>query len=340
MSDSNEQETRQEEDVQETVSQPAVELPGRRLREKRESSHLSLDEVAHHLRLDVQLIKALENDEYSDMMSPAYICGYLRSYARLLKLPEDEVVQAYSHGEQINAALIPSSVSIQPRKTLNLAWIKPIFIILVVILIAGGLYLLSEKYDFFNPGLSKQSSNIAVPIQPVTSEDKTESSANAGENSATTDGKNNTTAPVQPKVDKPVQAKVSKTVIENLPTPKTKIPENESIASTQQTNSKPAKNAVAKNNESQNAATASTENAKQIKLHFDDDSWAEVSDSTGKKLVYRLVNGNTDLTLDGVPPFTILLGNAPVVKVFYDGKEFDHSRYHRDEIAYFKIGKK
>ena len=113
------QEIEEQEPPAETVA-----LPGERLKSTREELHLSREEVAHHLHLDVQIVIAIENDKFDELPSPAYVCGYLRSYARLLKLPEAEIVNAYSKGQAINAALIPENVSILPDKKANPALIK------------------------------------------------------------------------------------------------------------------------------------------------------------------------------------------------------------------------
>jgi len=335
MSETNEQETHLEEAQQENVSQPVVELPGRRLREQRENRHLSLEEVAHHLHLDVQLISSLENDDYSNMPSPAYICGYLRSYARLLKLPEDEVVQAYSHGEQINAALIPSSVSIVPRKASKAGLVKAGLIILITLLIAVGLYLLADKYVFFSAESAKQGSKVTVPISPAAIQEKPEPATGADTVPA-----KDTVTPAKADSDTPkdtakqAQVESVQTVVESLPTPKTIILKHDGAASE---TGKTAAVAPTVNN-SHNGDTAT--NTTQLRLHTSEDSWVEVTDSTGQRLVYRMLEKDTDLQLDGTPPFAILLGNAAAVKVFYNGKEFDHSRYHRDQIAYFKVGAK
>lgn len=333
MNDSTEQETIQDEVKTESVAQATLELPGRRLREHREGSHLSREEVAHHLRLDAQLIQALEEDDYSRLPSPAYICGYLRSYARLLKLPEDEIVKAYSHGEQINAALIPSSVSILPKKVVNTKFIKTIVILIIIILLAAGLYLVADKFDIFEAIHSQKISQLTVPVTPKAIQPQTQEVAPSPEVNTPPPAADTDTA-VQPATPT-VKAEAGKILVEQIPTSKTEI-----IGATP--NNTGAETPTAKTAPEVTQAVQDTAPAQTslLRLHFLGDSWAEVSDSTGKRLVYQLAEKNTDLNLTGEPPFTILLGNAPEVQVFYKGKEFDHTRYHRDEIAYFRVGVK
>lgn len=352
MSESNHQENSQEQTQPDTDVHAATELPGRRLRETRESMQLSREEVGNHLRLDAELITALEHDDYSNLPSPTYICGYLRSYARLLKLPEDEIVQAYSHGKEIDVDLIPSSVNIPTHKPVNTALIKSIVIIVILILLGAGIYFAIDELKIFS-GKSTPSdtvtfehhSEISIPPAPKTEADKSHSAAPtpSSKPQAPPDGDatKQQPAPVAAQ-DKPA---TGKTVIEKLPTPKAKIPASEpdaSAASTQKPTSGTTKTPATASVQSDAATQANLTAAATavLRMHFTGNSWVEVTDSTNKQLVYRLVEKDSDLNLVGVPPFTILLGNAPVVQVFYKGKEFDHTNYHRNQVANFKIGAK
>jgi cytoskeleton protein RodZ len=69
---------------------------GRRLREARTRRKMGLERVAKELHLDVSVIKAIENDDRTAMPAPAFVQGYIRNYARLLELPEDELVRQYA----------------------------------------------------------------------------------------------------------------------------------------------------------------------------------------------------------------------------------------------------
>jgi cytoskeleton protein RodZ len=69
--------------------------PGAQLREAREKRSLGIDKVASGLNLDASIIRALESDDSSTLPAPIFVQGYLRSYARLLGLPEDDIVRDY-----------------------------------------------------------------------------------------------------------------------------------------------------------------------------------------------------------------------------------------------------
>jgi len=82
-------------------SQPKLGL-GERLRVTREKLDWSIDEVAEQLCLCPGRIEDLERDEFSHMAGATYARGYLRNYARLLKLDSDEVIHQYEQMQGAN----------------------------------------------------------------------------------------------------------------------------------------------------------------------------------------------------------------------------------------------
>ena len=59
---------------------------GEQLRKAREAAGLSLDQVGGQLRMPVQVVAALEAEQWSRLGAPVFVRGQLRSYARLLKV--------------------------------------------------------------------------------------------------------------------------------------------------------------------------------------------------------------------------------------------------------------
>lgn len=83
-------------DVVETqvVEEPALPLPGGVLRATREAYGYSLSEVSQALKFGVRQLEALENDDYSTLQGTTFIRGFVRSYARYLKLDEVPLLAA------------------------------------------------------------------------------------------------------------------------------------------------------------------------------------------------------------------------------------------------------
>ena len=89
---------------------------GARLSAAREQRGLTEAAVAKRLRLDESVIRALEADDSGKLPASIFVQGYLRSYARLLGLPEDELVSEYTRQ---SGALPPLTVTrVKNRKSL------------------------------------------------------------------------------------------------------------------------------------------------------------------------------------------------------------------------------
>lgn len=59
---------------------------GQYLREAREAAGLTVDQVATQLRMPVQVVRSLEQEDWQRLGAPVFVRGQLRSYARLLNV--------------------------------------------------------------------------------------------------------------------------------------------------------------------------------------------------------------------------------------------------------------
>lgn len=278
--------------------------PGQRLQETRESQGLSQGDVARQLHLDIKMIVALEEDDYKHLPGSTYIVGYLRNYARVLNLPVDEVLAAY-HTEQDDApSLIPQNINYKTSlhgfefATRHITRLLILFFIIMALVWWFMFYV-----DESNDELVSQITDHSVTQQPVVDLKSNETPA-----------PDLITAPIPD--SKPIESSVgplAETVVE--------VPaqESEPAAAQQDADEQPPA-------------------AKLLVLKFNSSSWTEVRDATGKKLVFDMISKGRTISLDGTPPFTIVLGYSPGVTINYKGKLFDHSIYNRDDIAHFNVG--
>ena len=72
--------------------------PGLLLLRARQSSCLSIEDVAAQLRLPLQIIIDIEKDDYSTMIF-TFTRGYLRAYARLLNVSAEDIIDAFNNLE-------------------------------------------------------------------------------------------------------------------------------------------------------------------------------------------------------------------------------------------------
>ncbi|WMY94894.1 MAG: helix-turn-helix domain-containing protein [Arsenophonus sp.] len=87
---------------------------GQRLSQAREALGLSLENVAEKLCLKVCIVRAIEKDNNSNDIDPTFFRGYVRSYAKLLKIPEKEILDLL----QVNKT--KSTVIMSPVHTYSL----------------------------------------------------------------------------------------------------------------------------------------------------------------------------------------------------------------------------
>ena len=71
-----------------TAAIPVTEgpLPGAALAAARVAQGMSLEDVARQLKLSVAQIRAIEADDYAKLPSPVFVRGFIRTYARTVKL--------------------------------------------------------------------------------------------------------------------------------------------------------------------------------------------------------------------------------------------------------------
>lgn len=72
---------------------PSVKGPGETLRLARLQKNLTEEHIAKQMRLSPRIIKAIENDDYNSIQCMAFARGYVRSYARIVDLSGDEIVE-------------------------------------------------------------------------------------------------------------------------------------------------------------------------------------------------------------------------------------------------------
>jgi len=313
---------------QQNPEQDAPSLqPGDRLRIARESRDLSIEDVAARLKLDVRKIRALEQGDIAGFAAPVFAAGYLRAYARLLELSEEEVLADFTelapvHEQVIDPASavsnetyskmsneVSSQFSLRDKSSgnyLGKAGLASVFIV-------GLVYFLwpvtdGEQTDVVSSHtsfpLTEQTAEIAVPSLEVVAEEKMDD-VQATE----------TQRPVEkPVVEKQiVETEKSGLVLPEIPAEPVVVPDVE-------------------------PETLVAGPSAELILIFNSDSWAEVQDARGQRLVYRLGKSGTRSVVKGVAPFRVQLGYVQGVDILYNGAAYDLSQYANRRSVRLRIG--
>lgn len=81
--------------MSDTAENGSAATPGEWLKQAREQAGLPVEQVANDLYLDIQVVQIMESNRFKELGAPVYAKGYLRKYARLLGLSEEEVLRRY-----------------------------------------------------------------------------------------------------------------------------------------------------------------------------------------------------------------------------------------------------
>lgn len=73
------------------------ELPGEKLANRRRELNLTLEQVSQTLKLSTRQIAAIEVNDFAALAGITTVKGFIRSYAKLLGLDPDPLVQLVSH---------------------------------------------------------------------------------------------------------------------------------------------------------------------------------------------------------------------------------------------------
>ena len=255
--------------------------PGARLQREREQAALTEQEAAERLNLDINVVAALESDDYAALGAAVFARGHLRRYAALLGLPEDDVLDAYerSRGHLEQPSLIPRSreaMQMGPtRSAPRLPWLAGS---IALFLLAAGVVAYVSEYGLRLPW--------AVGTGPPQSQPGAAPSSDPSRPAAAAVSQEN--AVTRPAQSGPLQ-QVTPPVTQDVP---------------------PAGGEPA----------ALPPGQVRLKLSFAADSWVEVYDGSGKAVLYDLGLRGTERSVVATAPLSVAIGNGQAVTALVNGK--------------------
>ena len=142
-------------------------MPGERLKLARERAGLTVDRVARELHLEINKVDAIEENRFKDLGAPVYVKGYLKSYARLLGITENEVLVGYESLDDAATVTDPIPVtlgSVPESKPLLPRWVLWVVAVLVGVAALSTLIDLHEPVVVHTSTLSKATSEPSSPL--------------------------------------------------------------------------------------------------------------------------------------------------------------------------------
>ncbi|CAI8890889.1 RodZ domain-containing protein [Methylococcus capsulatus] len=267
------------------AERPGGESAGQRLRAAREARRQGIDKVARELHLSVGTVGALERDDYASLPPPAFVRGYLRGYARLLGLPEQEIVDAYNRVAGGGSDPEPGAVVRGQSEASPTSWFGPLGLVLLGMAGIWG-YQHWRSSQISGEAPSPVELSEPVPVEPAV-------------NGTAMPGREE----VAPSTGGPAPASNPMAAADALGSPAASP-----YPSTQpQPSPQPLRPEV-----------------DTLTLSFSGESWASVTDAEGKKLLFENVTEGQVKTVQGKAPFKITLGRPADTHLEFNGQAYDH----------------
>ena len=181
---------------------------GARLRHARESVGLSIDAVAHQLKLAPRQVQALEADDYAQLPGRTFVRGFMRNYARLLRLDADAVVATLpevGHSPLLDGPALSSTTRVmgelpadQSAKPSSARWAIPLALVAIVVIAAAyefGRPLVERARALFSERTATAPAAAATPIAPEPPASAPAATTSTNDAAATTPAQAATPAP-------------------------------------------------------------------------------------------------------------------------------------------------
>ncbi len=328
--------------------------PGELLRRERDLLGLPLGDVAEALNLRPSVVDGLEQDNYDEIPVPAYRRGYLRAYARHLGMDEQEVLDAYKAqaGSSEPERKVTSIQASRPPSRLG-AWLFKLVTLLVIVgLVVVTAIWWQSRGGNEPPGFGDTSSEYEAGYESEYEEtsSQTDSEAPAGPSegspespSATQDETaqamaNRSNAMAEEEAADAMASRDSAEVDPIVPQAGEEPTQGVAAPASEATAEAEAETETAANESAEEQETAPATNANLLELSFSEQSWTEIFDATNQRILVGLQSPDTQVSVEGQPPFRLTIGNATGVELRYQGEPVDlPARAGANNVARFTL---
>lgn len=343
----------------------AVKGPSRLLSEARERLGFSQKEVADKLYLTTTFIQYIDEGEFTSIPKPAFIKGYLRTYARVVELSGDEIVALYEAELQATEPT-PEMRGVTEEDVGTASITGPVLqtgligLGGLVLVVAFIWWIVSDPEEETPPSVSQagisQSAMADTPeadfdfVLPPTEEAELEPDQVSQELGASPQALSGNTGP-----DSQIEPTAILGAIETGESPGvTTVADNREasvlsvggasileVSSDRSISEKDRTGVVADSvkferttDGTRSFVTVDASGFDQLELSFKDECWVEISDNQFGLIYFDLNRPNDVLTIYGTAPFKVLLGKATGVEMIYNGRPFELEPFvSRDRTA-------
>jgi len=294
-------------DSDEAIPAPETHPPdtvGQRLRNARLMQDFTVEQLSTELRIEAKHLHAIEDNRFEEIGVPVFVKGYLKQYALRLGLDVGDLLSVYYKQTTLPEIEIRPSRAIKLRDERQItSWILAAVVLLAVVAGLAAWWWNGGNFD------SMPSFRGTEAVAPAP-------------------------APVEPEPASVPEVEARALVLP--PAEPAETPAGEPAADASPVAAEPAfAGAGAAGDGAERAAAPITI---PLTFSFAAESWAEVTDARGERLLFGLNAPGRSVTVRGEPPFAVVLGNAGAVQLTVDGEPYDIPRTGRQgELARFAV---
>lgn len=297
---------------------------GERLRQAREQLGLSHQAVAERLCLKVSTIRQIEEETTPADLAPTFLRGYLRSYAKLVHVPEEELLGLIGKQAPIKVPKVASmqGFSLGKSRKKRDGWLMG-FTWLVVFVVIG----LTGAWWWQNHQAQQQE------IATMADQSSAQLNQDNGQGQAVPLGDNANSAPTTEDTSSATTIEPQNSIpLNTTPAPATTAGTTPAATGSQEpaavSTSQPATTAEngLPTGDAQTAAVAGTD-PQAVALTFKADCWLQIDDASGKTLFSGIKKGGESLSVKGTAPYKLKIGAPGAVDIQFQGKPVDLSRF-------------
>ena len=313
-----------------TQDPQAAQTTGTRLRNAREQLGLSQQAVAERLCLKVSTVRDIEDDKAPAELAATFLRGYIRSYARLVHVPEEELLPMMAKQVPIKAARMQpvQNISLCKRRKKRDGWLMTFtwLVLFVVVGLTGAWWWQNHKaqqeeistmadQSSAELSASDSSSSQSIPL------DTSGAQSQAPDAAATASAPANSATASDSATSAPAAAQD--------PQSNSVVPPSQANVDTASGQTAPASGTADAALPTDQAAVTPAADANALVMNFTADCWLEVTDASGKKLFSGMQRKDGTLNLTGQLPYKLKIGAPAAVQIQFQGKPVDLSRFIR-----------
>lgn len=340
----------------------ATPTPGAVLAAHRREAGLSVADVSDKLKLSKRQVEALEADDYRALPGNTFVRGFVRNYARLLGLDAQPLIQfldGHLPKETSQAAL--------PRlRDEALPVLRPggsgsklpslLGVVAGLAIVFGGIgaYWYYQQHGRVEPELTLKDTSEPEPVPASPVQQLAPQSTTANDSAAPVDASASVSQPAAP-VETPAAAPAGQAPVPAVTSGATPVatvpaavqPSSPAAAPTApaQKPAVPAALATTTGPASSGTAAANVSTAPAVvpmtsgdlRVVARQDSWVQVTDATGRRLINQVLSAGESRSVGGTPPYKVRIGNGPHTELYYKGKPTDLTPYIKVDVANIEL---